>query len=774
MAWNEAKSDDTKRARARRFGRLCRRGHHLSGALVLALLGPSSWGSAETTSEADSPARLTHTQFEVRTASSAVRVDGVLDEAAWQTAATIPLPFETRPAENSPADITTECLLTFSDSHFYIAFRAQDPDPKSIVARFADRDAIFSDDIVGVILDPFNDERRGFQFFVNPLGIQMDAFLDGVSGEEDTSWDAIWRSSGRITETGFIVEMAIPFSSLRFPDGDGSQTWGIDVVRWQPRADARRFASQKRDRNISCHLCQVSKITGLEGITPGRNLEITPTITANRSDRRQPFLTGDFDEGSVDSDAGLSVRWGITPNINLNVTANPDFSQVEADAAQLDLNEQFALFFPEKRPFFLEGSDIFNTSLRTVSTRNVADPDWGVKLTGKQGRHTFGLFSARDQVTQLIFPGSERSSGASLDQSSTDSVLRYRVDLGANSNIGVLLTDRQGEGFSSSLAGVDLVYRPSDQDTFAAQLLRSTTEYPRALAEQHDQPLGDFDDWAGRASYNHEGRNWEVYTIYESMGRDFRADMGFIPQVNYRKAVAGLGYTWVGDETDWYRNLELGGDWDHTEDQSGNLLEREVEMRFEVSGPLQSFAFLGGVVRDRAWRGELFEERMVFGFGEIRPWADLRFNLEWRTGNQIDLANSRLGDGTRIEPGINFNVGRHLAGQMTHEHRLLDVEGGRLFTADLSQLTLTYQFNRNSFVRAITQYANIERNPALYTFAVEEESEDLFTQLLFSYKLNPQTVFFLGYSDTSFGDQEIALTRQDRTLFLKVGYAWVL
>lgn len=718
--------------------------------------------------------RLPHSPFEIRAATTAIRVDGVLDEAAWQAAATILLPFETRPAENSPADIATECLLAFSDSHLYIAFRAQDPDPASIVARFADRDAIFSDDIVGVILDPFNDERRGFQFFVNPLGIQMDAFIDGVSGEEDMSWDAIWHSAGAITETGFVVEMAIPFSSLRFPDGGGTQTWGIDAVRWQPRADARRFASQERDRNISCHLCQVSKITGLEGITPGRNLEINPTVTANRSDRRQPFLTGDYEEGSVESEAGLSLRWGITPNINLNLTANPDFSQVEADAAQLDLNEQFALFFPEKRPFFLEGSDIFSTSLSTVFTRNVADPDWGVKLTGKQGRHAFGLFSARDQVTQLLLPGSEASSGANLDAPSTDSVLRYRLDLGANSNLGVVLTDRRGDDFSSSLAGVDAVFRPTEQDTFAVQMLRSTTEYPLALATERGLTQGEIDDWAGRASYEHEGRNWEVYTSYESIGRDFRADMGFMPQVNYRKAVAGLRHTWVGNEEDWYQNIEFGGDWDQTEDQDGNLLEREVEANVEFSGPLQSFVFLGGLVRDRAVRGQLFEERQVFGFGEIRPISDLRLSFEWRTGDQIDFANVRPGEGSRISPGLQFNLGLHLAGRLTHEHRRLDVEGGRLFTADLSQLTLTYQFNRNSFLRAIAQYADIERNPALYTFAIDEATEDLFTQLLFSYKLNPQTVFFLGYSDTSFGDQDLSLTRQDRTLFLKVGYAWVL
>ncbi|MCP4664030.1 MAG: carbohydrate binding family 9 domain-containing protein, partial [bacterium] len=327
---------------------------------------------------------------------SPIEIDAVLDEAAWSEALNLSLDYETRPGENVPPAVDTECLITYAADQLYIAFRAHDPDPEKIRARLTDRDTAFSDDFVGVALDPFNDERRAFEFFVNPLGVQMDMTMDDVNDNEDASWDAIWKSAGRITAGGYVVELAVPFSSLRFPRTQGPQTWGVDAIRFYPRDSRYRIALNPMDRNVSCYLCQTSKLVGFEAITPGRNLEINPTVTASRHDEREDFPSSPLEAGDADSDVGLTVSWGITPNINLSGTLNPDFSQVEADAGQLDVNNQFALFFPERRSFFLEGADLFDTPMNVVFTRNVADPTWGLKLTGKEGRHALGVFLAED------------------------------------------------------------------------------------------------------------------------------------------------------------------------------------------------------------------------------------------------------------------------------------------------------------------------------------------------------------------------------------------
>ena len=715
------------------------------------------------------------TVHEVRRATSEIKVDGVLDEPAWSEALTLRLEYETRPAENAPPPVVTECLVTYDDDHLYAAFRAFDPDPGAIRAHLQDRDTIFNDDLVGIKLDPFNDERRAFQFFVNPLGVQFDSLEDDVSGNEDHSWDVIWSSLGRITEEGYVVEIAVPFHQLRFPRGGGVQTWGFDAVRFYPRSQRHRMALQPVDRDISCQLCQMSKVRGLEGISPGRNIELVPTLTSGRTDEREEFPDGPLTEGDLDSELGFTGRWGMTPNLTLNVALNPDFSQVEADAAQLDVNNRFALFFPEKRPFFLEGADFFSTPLDVVFTRTVADPSWGTKVTGKQGRHAVGVFVARDEVTNLIFPAANGSNATSLGLESTDAVVRYRRDLGDSSALGVLLTSREGDGYSNQVAGVDGLWRPTESDSIRFQSLSSRTEYPTEVALEFDQPSGRFSDEAHRVRYAHNARLWDWWAEYTDVGRNFRADMGFMPRGDYTFLVGGLRRTWWGDEEDWFTEIRLGGEWDLTEDQSGQLLEEEVEVNLDISGPRLSHLFVGLGTRDQFFDGVAFDDmRFLNSWFEIEPVGDLWLGLFVGGGDAIDFANTRRGTRLFLEPSLRLNLGLRLRLTLDHDLQRFDVDGGELFEANLTQLRLVYQLNVRTFVRTILQYRHVARNPDLYVDEVDAETERLFTQLLFSYKINPQTVLFVGYADNREGDATFDLTESNRTLFFKFGYAFVL
>ena len=722
--------------------------------------------------EGEAGSRSPHPIHHVERAASEIAVDGVLDEAAWQKAAKIELKFETRPGENTPPAVATEAFVTYDAGHLYVAFRAYDPDPSAIRAHVSDRDNAFNDDFVGIVLDTFNDQRRAFELFVNPLGVQMDMFMDDVSGNEDASWDAIWNAAGRINEDGYTVEIAVPFSSLRFPRTEGEQTWGIDVLRFYPRSQRARISDHPLDRNISCYLCQGAKMTGFSGITPGRNIELAPTVTAARTDQRQDFPSGPLNEGGVKSELGLTAKWGVTPNLTLNAALNPDFSQVEADAAQLDVNSQFALFFPEKRPFFLEGADFFSTPFNAVFTRNVADPSWGVKLTGKEGKNAVGVFASRDERTNLLFPGSNGSSSAALGFQTTDAVLRYRRDFGSSSAVGVLFTGREGDGYRNHLAGIDGLYRMTDADRVRLQFLRSQTAYPREIVTSFGQPSGTLAADAYQIAYNHDSRDWFAYARYEDVGRDFRADMGFLPRVDYRFLLAGGGRVWNGNWRGFTR-ASLGSDWDRREDQRGQRLEDLVEITADCNGPLQSFVSLNVARRERFFNGVTFRDTFSTLYSEIQPTGDLFLSLSLNRGGEIDFVNTQAGDLVQISPTVRYDLGRHLRAQLSHVYQRLDVGGGTLFTANLTQLSGIYQLNVRTFLRAILQYTNVERDPALYLTAVDESTESLFSQLLFSYKLNPQTVLFLGYSDTSAADQRIDLTRTDRTFFLKLGYAWV-
>jgi hypothetical protein len=354
-------------------------------------------------------------------------------------------------------------------------------------------------------------------------------------------------------------------------------------------------------------------------------------------------------------------------------------------------------------------------------------------------------------------------------------VLRYRYDLGKNSTVGALYAGRQGSDYANHVAGADAFIRFTPRDRIRLQALGSRTEYPDSIVSEFDQPPGTFSSRAYSVDYQHSTRNWFWFAEYADIGEDFRADSGFLPQVNYWRPEAGLERIWWGDKGDWYSRFFLGGNWDRTVEQSGQELEEEFEGYFGIGGPLQSFFFLGGGTRERFFNGVQFDrETFVNTYVEIRPVGDLYLFAEVNFGDQIDFENTRLGDRLRVATQVRWNVGRHVKVDLDHTFDSLDVAGGRLFTANLSQLRAVFQFNVRMFVRAILQYTDIERDPQLYTFTVDSKNEDLFTQLLFSYKINPQTVFFLGYSDSRAGDQLIDLTQRDRSVFVKIGYAWIM
>ena len=762
---------------APRCARRRRRAFALVAGLTLALAAPTRAQEAAPTERPAKP------EYRIPKISTPIKVDGVLDDPAWNEALKIDVNNEFNPGRNVQAPVTTIAYLAYDEDNLYAGFRANAPDPEAIRANLTDRDAAFKDDFVGLILDTFNDERRGYELFVNPLGVQMDLALNEMTEpEEDAAWDAIWASAGRIDEQGYVVEMAVPFSSLRFQRSAGEQTWGIGPYRAHARSLRHQIAATYMAPDDNCFVCQAPKVTGFEGIKPGRNLELDPTLTGQRTDRRSNFPDGGIEDGDEKGDLGLTARWGITPNLTLSGAINPDFSQVEADAVELDVNTQFALFFPEKRPFFLEGADFFQTPFSAVYTRTVADPRWGAKLTGKEGKNAIGFFVAEDNRTNLLLPGDQFSRTTFLrDLQTTDAALRYRRDLGTGSTLGALVTHREGGDYLNSVAGIDGRWRPRASDVVTVQALSSRTEYPGGFATDFGLPLGRLEGSALSVGYDHTDRNWNWYGRWEEVDDEFRADLGFIPQVGYEFSLAGLERTWWAKEQGgWYSNISAGADWNQTDSENGTVLEREAEAWLRLRGPLQSTYLIDRGWRDRFWNGVTFDEQFTHYQVDLRPTGNLGLALNVTVADTIDFDHTRPGDLLRVRPSVSYNFGRHLQMALDHDLQRVDVKGGELLELNISQLRTVYQLNIRTFVRAIFQYTDLEINRDLFTAAaVPSDDEQLFSQLLFSYKLNPTTVFFLGYSDNQFGGTDadgrlIDLTRSDRTFFFKVGYALVL
>jgi hypothetical protein len=727
---------------------------------------------------ADAPAAkdVAKASYPIERLAKPIVVDGTIDAAEWANIKAVELPYETFPSDNVAPRVKTEALLAFDDKNLYVGIRAYDPDPGAIRAHLTDRDSAFQDDFAGIAVDSFNDERRAFEFFVNPLGVQMDLTNNDLTGNEDESWDAIWASAGKIHGDRWEAEMKIPFSQIRFKHSDDVQTWGIDILRIYPRDQRYRMGLHAQNRNRSCYVCQMSKLTGFRGITPGRNVELSPTVTSQRTDAR-PNLGSPLANGSFDTQPGLTAKWGMTPNLTLNAAINPDFSQVEADSPQLDINNQFALFFNEKRPFFLEGADLFETPFPIVYTRTIASPDVGVKLTGKEGHHAGGIFVAQDAKTNLLIPSSQNSSLTTLDEKNIAAVLRYRYDVGKRSNVGALFTTRSGGDYSNRVAGVDWNFRVTDADTLRGQVLTSNTEYPGSITSRFGQP-SSLSGQAGFARYKHSSRKWYWNASYEYVGDDFRADSGFIAQAGYGQALAGLERSFwpAKDKKTFWSRMYWGGDWDRTTElRTGQQLEEEWEMWFGIGLPRQSFVNIDVGTRDRFYNGVAFnDEKFLNVFAETTPFKRIYLNAELNAGSQIDFANTRPATRVRFAPYVRFKATRHLELRLGDTNERLYVDDGRLYTADVAEFRAVYQFNVRMFVRAILQYTDIERDASLYTFPVDAHSKRLFPQLLFSYKVNPQTVLFVGYSSTRLANDTYDVTEADRTLFVKVGYAWAM
>jgi len=701
-----------------------------------------------------------------------IKVDGALDEPIWQQAWSMTLDYEVRPGENTPAPIFTEVLVMHDANRLYVGFRAQDPDPRAIRAHLADRDEAWADDWVGIVLDTFNDERRNYLFIVNPLGVQSDNIEVEAMGQ--SPWDGIWKSGATITDWGWSAELEIPFSTLRFQRSANPQVWGFDAIRGYPRNVSHQMGAFPRDRSNNCYLCQALKIEGFAGVSPGRNIEIVPTLTASRTDEREELPDGPTIEGDPDVEVGLTARWGITPNLTLSGTINPDFSQIEADALQLTVNRPFAIFFPELRPFFMEGADFFDTSMSIVYTRIMREPEWGLKLTGKEGDHTIGAYVVDDEITNLIIPGSESSDFTVLEQANTATVLRYKYDVGNRFTLGGIFTNRSGNDYQNRVAGIDGDLRLSARDRVFVQILGSSTTYPDEVVDDFDQPEGTFEDWAAEIYYSHQTRTWMWWALLWDVGADFRADLGFMPQVNFQHREAGIGYQWNATDTSWYSRMDIKAKVADTVDQTGFLLFHEDVVQLTVEGPLQSHSVVRPSRNREGYNGQVYDFNRLRLHVCGKPDRHSHAFLNLHSGGQIDYVNSRPGDFLNLNGGFWYRFGRHLYVEPTYTRESMDVDEGWLYTSSIGQLTASWQFNPRCFVRAILQHVDNDFNTELYSDGRDPEEQRFFTQFLLSYKINPRTVFFLGYSDNSFANQDYGLTRGDRTIFAKIGYAWVL
>jgi hypothetical protein len=754
-------------------------GRRLVFGVFLAL--PIGLAGAQPTPDAVPPIKIAR-------ATGPIVIDGDPSEPAWQDAAPIDRWWETNPGDNIEPKVRNVARMAYDETYLYAAFEFDDPEPKKIRAPYSDRDNVDSTtDYGGVIIDPDNDRKTAILFLSNPRGIQYDANNSDTNGSEDNAPDWFWDSAGKINDHGWTLEIRIPFSSLRYPKGN-PQTWGIMLYRNWPRDRRYQMFTTRLPRGSSCFICNEQTLEGLSDLPTGGNWVIAPYGVAHQESTPRGELGTDLVNPAPDYDAGIDTKWTPNAGTTVDMTINPDFSQVESDVAQITANERFALFFPEKRPFFLEGVDLLSTPVNAVYTRTITDPLWGARATGKVGNTSYtALLTHDDGGGSVIIPGPDGSDFAPQDFESTVAIGRVRSDFG-QSFISGLVTDReiQGGGYNR-VVGPDFQWRPKQGEALTGQILYSATHVPDEQCPVPGTCVSE-DSHAADLWYNHTDKHWDAYAEYRDFGDDFRADVGFVPQVGFREQYAEGGWSHYPTKG-FVSRQRIFLQYDYVEDRPGAMIQRFVIAGTGIDGKANSF--LRFFVVDETIRATdaldvtgattLLPRRRLSTVLQASPWSWLtRISVDGAYGRDADFVRARTGHGGTVNFNATVRPTNHLAIELIASRRWLDVDTGagdeaRLFTATVQRIKATYTFNSRSYLRLIGQRQAQHQDPALYGFVppIPEKSEAIQYSALFAYKINWQSVLFFGYGNNSeWSPVTTDLEPSSRSFFLKLSYAF--
>jgi hypothetical protein len=706
--------------------------------------------------------------------NSPVTVDGNLDESVWGRAARADNFVETSPGDQVKPAVASEALVAYDESNLYIALIAHD-DPTTVRASLRERDNIFRDDYFGILLDTYNDQTWGYEIFTNPYGIQGD-LRTLANGNEDGSFDIVFESVGKITDSGYQVELAIPFASLRFHNKN-EQVWRINFWRDRQREKRFRYSWAAQDRDEPCFICQWGYLTGIEGIQPSSNIDILPNVLAWQSgeiaDVRNP--NSDFDNTDPDAEASLNVRYGVSSNASAEITFNPDFSQVESDPGQITANTTFGLWFSERRPFFQEGSDLLDTWITTVYTRSINDPKVAGKFTGQFGATSVYYLVARDENSTMLIPFSERSIGRQADQS-TVNIARVQQSIGEDSYVGAVFTHRRMHDFTNenSISGTDgegMVYgldarlRLHRNYRLEIQGTGSHTREPVAPdliatdatfdGGRHTVAL-DGESFSGDAAYisfERSARTWNADLDYWEYSPTFRTDNGFTTRNDYRQVSFWTGLFFRPNKewlVNWEPSIGIGRIWNHSGRVHFDLASFGGSAKDEWVRPNLYFRLKNQTdvnvqylnSRER-FGGQVFEGISI---GTVN--IDSRFSellsggLRYSIGRTIyrDLDAPELAFGRDFSAYFNFKPTQRVFIQPDFDYSRLDHQDGYLkanpeaertiFEGFILRNRLTYQFSRELYLRLIVQY--------------DEFSDRVDFEPLITYQINPFTVFYTG------------------------------
>ena len=729
---------------------------------------------------------------------AAARVDGTLDEEVWTHAARLTGFSQYLPVDGRPAEDSSEVLVWYAPDAIWFGVRAFEGHGSVVRATLADRDNISADDHVQILLDTFNDRRRALVFAVNPLGVQQDGVrsegLAGAAGGSNAGFrfdgvvdlnpDYVYESRGRVTPAGYEIEVRIPFKSLRY-QGSATQDWGLQIVRVTQHSAYEDTWTPVVRANAS-YLIQAGRIVGLTGLRRGLVMDVTPEATM----RVDGGSTGsDYVYSEPEPTLGGTARWGLTQNLSLNATVNPDFSQVEADVGQVTVNERFSLFFPEKRPFFLEGLEQFDTPNALIYMRRIQDPIAGAKLTGKTGPLAIAYLAAVDDYRPFV--SSERA---------IYNLLRLRRDLGTSSHLGLAYTDRvEGDRFNRVIAlDTRLVWKT---------IWFSSAQVATSWTNGTPGYLWDI------TFYDRTGRNYGNHGELIGISPGFQAASGFVNRTGFSQARIFNRFSRYGKPGALFEQITtfIGVE---------PIWRYEEVLQSTIEGTLSQtvlFTMRGGWGARVAWNNshlrfdesayaQLYEANgaaFVVPHGLYNLWGvsaglntpNRAFSANFGMGynGQPVFAEARRGNQVGVEVGVSWRPTDALRMEAQWVHRRLTraADDSRFSLANIPRVKVEYQLSRAVFIRYVGQYVAQEQAALVSPntggpvrggsptgpFVGASGFNQFRNDLLFSYRPTPGTVLFFGYGALLMEDQSFRfadLRRIGDGVFIKASYLFRL
>lgn len=721
------------------------------------------------------------------------------------------------PSDGAPASQRTEAYLGYDDKNLYAIFICFDSEPQKLRARLSRREDIFDDDTVEIILDTFHDHRHAYAFNVNALGVQSDALWTegpGTGNDNfDPSFDTVWDSAGKLTDRGYVVWIAIPFRSLRFASSD-PKTWGIFLNRGIPRNNEDTFWPPYSSR-IEGRLNQEGTATGLDGISPGRNLQLIPYgifRSFKQLDLTDPN-SPTYSQRTAFGQAGLDAKVVLKDKFVLDLTANPDFSQIESDQPQVTVNQRFEVFFPEKRPFFQENANYFQTPINLAFTRRIVDPKWGVRLTGKDGPWGVGML-----VADTASPSEQVSpSNPLFDHHALFAIGRVSYDIGEQSQIGALYADREVNGFFNRVGSLDGRFKLNQHWVADVQGVYSATMNPSdPLFNMFNTTGGNQTGSAAEVILQRDGRKLNYFLDYSDRSPNFRTLTGFDPQPDIRSPYQRIQYSFRPEGKhliSWGPEFETYENYDHEGNHIGSGYFPEFKM--ELVG--QTFLTVLYAAEMERLRNQDFSVIPVDDIQKYtRHTTEFQFNTNYFRKVYLQ-ADYRFGTRVNYDPPSTCTAQQDcyfpFMARRTSATVTLTVRPTRSLRVDNTYILFrlrqcpecanpqpelprpfgsennhiirskwNYQFTKEFSFRFIGQYDSVLANP---NFTSLETAKNFNADFLFTYLVHPSTAVYVGYntnlenigeplsSDGSGGinhDPAGRLRNDGRNFFVKASY----